>query len=112
MPYVENGVHFKKQEANDYQKGRNMEFVYVLNTRINSTTIPPMEHLPKPFNWDPNVVYTLRGSPENVFNPEQQKLISSFNNFVPIEQTSEDISTATASFMSIADASPSKKQKK
>ena len=64
--------------------------------------------MPQPFQWVMNVNYTINGSTENVYNPEQQKLITSDGPPNP----PEDLFAFELGFMSTEEASPTKKQKK
>ena len=85
-----------------------MNYNFLLRTNKNSTTVPFIRNMPQPFQWVMNVNYTINGSTENVYNPEQQKLITSDGPPNP----PEDLFAFELGFMSTEEASPTKKQKK
>ena len=111
MPNVENGTRFKMREASDWEKeNTNMKYKFQFKfDNIAKQTNPRTGNMPQPFNWDPNVNYTLKNGLAKVYDPKQQKTI-------PLDQPDadeepEDLSTFKLTFMSTADASPAKKQK-
>lgn len=84
-----------------------MKYTFLLKTTLNSTTLPLIRNMPQPFYWDKNVNYTIEGSNEGVYDNNQQKLITTDGPHIP----PEDLSAFQLGFMSVADASPTKKQK-
>ena len=73
---------------------------------ITKPTNPRTTNMPQAFNWDSNVNYTLNNGQGKVFDPRQQKLISSAP--PDIEEEPEDLTTFILTFIPTNDASPTK----
>ena len=71
MPNFVIGVYFDKFEPTVYQLGKNMKYTFKL-----LSTPPIAKIMPQPFYWNPRVTYLIDNSPDKVFNPSQQKLIT------------------------------------
>lgn len=86
-----------------------MEFTYLIKQRVGKSAdekVPRSVNLPQPFEWRSDVIYTINGSSANVKSPAEWNPTS--DDF----QEPEDFTNVSVSYMSVADASPAKKQKK
>ena len=84
-----------------------MKYSFKLSTSPSIIVTPQVANMPQPFYWNPRVTYLIRNSPDNVYNPAQQKLITQQGPPHP----PEDLSTIVLQYMTVQQASPTKKQK-
>ena len=82
-----------------------MNYSFKLSTTQGMIVIPQVANMPQPYFW--NLKYLIRNSPDNFYNPTQQKLITQQGP----PQPPEDLSSIVLQYMTVQEASPTKKNK-